>query len=91
MKLKPLLLALIILVGTTAVVPAQDEDVPTYNWQLSLSDRVIYIGQDLWVNVSGFPDRLFTLSFRHHQDNNYSFNQWGYTDSNGTYYMHMTS
>jgi hypothetical protein len=51
---------------------------------------MIFVGQDMYVNVTGFPNTFYTINFDNAAEN-YTWNQWGRTDDNGTSSLHFQS
>lgn len=70
-----------------ALVSAQeDPEQPTYEWTLTLSRSNVYIGETLWLNVTGYPNSTFTIRFVPVFTNSsaYEWRERSITDENGT-------
>lgn len=77
---------LIIVISSAILLPTQNTAAQDSGaWTMTLSSDVIYVGQELWVNVSGFQNRTFIITFYHTTNQNYSFQQIGTTNAIGNW------
>ena len=82
-----MIIILILLVVTSPCVIGQEYDDDLEEpWYLSLSYNSIYIGEELWANISGPVNSSFTIRFEHENDYNNSFYITGNTNENGSAY-----
>lgn len=78
------------MVSAQETEPEQNQSLyDSENWEMGVSSHVIWIGQKLTVNVTGFPGVWIILSMKS-SDGNVSFTQETITDGNGSAWFNFT-